>query len=282
MSRTCRMTSASITSSSVARNAATSMVGRSEIKPTVSDRMTRVAVRQIDRAQRRIERRKQHVGRQHARRRHAVEQRRFAGIGVADQRHDRIRHALAAVAMQLAGALDLVELGLDARDAVLDDAPVGFDLRLARPAEKAEAAALALKMRPGAHQPAFLVGEMRELDLQRAFARARAAAENFQDQAGAVDDFGVPGLLQIALLHRRDRAIHDHDRRRQAFRQAGDLVDLAFADIGRRPNFVERDQSRLDDVEVDGARKTDGLFEPRFRRALVAAARACRFARRAA
>jgi hypothetical protein len=42
MSRTCRITSASITSSSVARKAATSMVGRSEMKPTVSDRMTRL------------------------------------------------------------------------------------------------------------------------------------------------------------------------------------------------------------------------------------------------
>ena len=52
---------------------------------------------------------------------------------------------------------------------------------------------------------------MRELDLQRAFPRARAPAENFQDQAGAVDDFGVPGLLQIALLHRRNRAVHHDD-----------------------------------------------------------------------
>ena len=42
------MTSASITSSSVARKAATSMVGRSEMKPTVSDRIDARAVRQID------------------------------------------------------------------------------------------------------------------------------------------------------------------------------------------------------------------------------------------
>jgi hypothetical protein len=42
MSRTWRMTSASITSSSVARNAATSMVGKSEMKPTVSESMTRL------------------------------------------------------------------------------------------------------------------------------------------------------------------------------------------------------------------------------------------------
>ena len=67
-SRTCRITSASITSSSVARKAATSMVGRSEMKPTVSDRMIARAVRQVDRAQRRIERGEQHVGGQHARR----------------------------------------------------------------------------------------------------------------------------------------------------------------------------------------------------------------------
>ncbi len=53
------------------------------------------AVRQLDRAQRRIERREQHVGFEHPRPRHAVEQRRLAGIGVADQRHDRIRHPLA-------------------------------------------------------------------------------------------------------------------------------------------------------------------------------------------
>src|SRR5262249_21755497 len=38
-SRTCRITSAATTSSSVARKAATSVVGRSEMKPTVSERM---------------------------------------------------------------------------------------------------------------------------------------------------------------------------------------------------------------------------------------------------
>ena len=45
--------------------------------------------------------------------RQPVEQRRLAGIGVADQRDDRIRHALAAVAVQLARALDPLELALD-------------------------------------------------------------------------------------------------------------------------------------------------------------------------
>ena len=75
---------------------------------------------------------------------------------------------------------------------------------------------------------------MRMFDLQRAFAGARAAAEDLQDQSGAVDDLGVPGLFQIALLHRRQRAIHHHDAGFDSFDEARDLLDLALAEIGRR------------------------------------------------
>ncbi len=140
------------------------------------------AMRQRDRAQRRVERREQHVGGEHLGARQAIEEGRFSGIGVADQRDDRKRHGAAALAVQAAGALDAVELALDLRHALLDQAAVGLDLGLAGSAKKAEAAALALKMGPGADKPGFLIGEMGEFDLKRAFARSRPASENLQNK----------------------------------------------------------------------------------------------------
>jgi hypothetical protein len=44
--------------------------------------------------------------------------------------------------------------------------------------------------------------ELRQLDLQLAFVRARALREDVEDQAGAVDDATLQQLLEVALLHR--------------------------------------------------------------------------------
>ena len=171
--------------------------------------------------------------------------------------------------MELARLLHALELALDLGDAFLDHAPVGFDLRLARSAEEAEAAALTFEMRPGAHQPALLIGQVRMLDLQRAFARASAASEDFQNQPGAIEHLRAPGFFKIALLHRRERAVHHDDADVLAFHEPGELLDLAFAEIGRGPDFAERRNARLDDVEIDRARKTDRLVKPRFRGSFV-------------
>ncbi len=167
--------------------------------------------------------------------------------------------------MEFARAFDLAELCFDLGKTFLDHPPVRFELRFAGAAKKTEAAALPLEMGPGPDQTAFLIRQMCVLDLQRAFARTRTPAKDFEDQAGAIKHLGAPSLFQIALLHRRERAVHHHDASFVGFNETGDLLDLAFAEIRRRAQGAEHHDAGLCHVEIDGAGKADGLVKPRHR-----------------
>ena len=145
--------------------------------------------------------------------------------------------------MQGARAPHGLEIGTNSDDPIADLAPIRFDLGFSRPAQEPESAALALEMGPAAHEPASLVRQMRELDLELALAGSRAGSEYLKDQAGAVDDLAVPCLLEIALLYRGQRAIDGRDR------------DVAIGD-GRADRF---DPSRAEKSGWAGARDGDNL-----------------------
>src|SRR5450759_5687623 len=104
---------------------------------------------------------------------------------------------------------------------------------------------------------------MREFDLQRAFLGLGSAAKDFEDQPGAVENLGVPGFLEVALLYRRQRAIHHHQFDLVPGDETDDLLDLALAEIGRGPDLADRRDQRVRDRQVDSPRQTHGLPEPR-------------------
>ena len=190
-----------------------------------------------------------------------VEQRGLAGVGVADDGHHREGHPAAPRTVQAARLDHHGQLLADGRDALVDQPPVGLDLRLAGAAEEAEAAALALQVGPGADQPALLVGEVRQLHLQAALARGRTLAEDLQDQAGAVEHLAAPGLLQVALLHRAQGMIDDGQRGLAVGDQRPKLGHLAGAEQRRRPRLRQRHDLFRNDIELYGARQPRAFCE---------------------
>ena len=129
------------------------------------------------------------------------------------------------------------------------------------PAHEAAAAALAFKVGPASDQPALLVIEMRKLDLQHAFLGGGPAAEDFENQPGAVDHLDLPFRLQIALLHRRERMVDDDQLRSRAVDQLLDLEHLALAEQRRRPRIGDRHDQGLGNLQ-DRWRRRDRWPRP--------------------
>src|SRR5256886_10718230 len=83
---------------------------------------------------------------------------------------------------------------------------VGLELGLTR-SPRADAAAETLEVAPLPDQPRQEIGELGELHLELALARARALREDVEDQRGAVDHFDPERLPDVALLARRQRVV---------------------------------------------------------------------------
>ena len=166
--------------------------------------------------------------------------------------------------MERARTANLVEFAPQSRHAVANHPPVGLDLRLARAAEEAEAAALAFEVGPAAHQAALLVVEVRQLDLQAPFGGRCALAEYLEDQPGAVDHLALELLFQIALLDSAQRAVDNHQLGVFHLAIGADALDLAFAEQRRRAHLAQRQHEGVGDDEADRQGKPLRLLEPRF------------------
>jgi hypothetical protein len=172
--------------------------------------------------------------------------------------------------VQLAGACHRLQLAAQPGDLLLDQPAVDLELGLARAADGAKAAALPLQVGPRPHQAGALVVQPRQLDLQPALVGAGAIGENLQDEAGAVQHLGLPGLLQVALLHRADLAVDHHQLGIVRLHPRADVVDLAAAQQGRRARAVDVDRHAVDHDQAERAGQADGLRQRAFRAAVVA------------
>ena len=148
----------------------------------------RLAARQRQSTRGGVERGEQAVLDQHAGVGEQVQQRRLAGVRVADDGDVGEAAAAAALALQRPRCRPVAEVGLELGDAAHDAAPVDFDLGLATTESGADATALLRQVgslaAPQTWQP---VAQQRQLDLRLAFERVGVLTEDVEDHRGAVD-----------------------------------------------------------------------------------------------
>jgi hypothetical protein len=173
-----------------------------------------------------------------------VHQRRFAGVGIADQRDGRIRNLETALALNRAGALDLAKARLEASEAFAQSAAIDLELSLAGTASAdataaSAAAADSRKMRPLASESRLQITELRDLDLEFAFEGVRALREDIENQLAPIDDANLELAFEIARLRGGQRVVENSERRALCLRELADLRGLALADEGARVGGFE-------------------------------------------
>ena len=103
---------------------------------------------------------------------------------------------------------------------------------------------------------------MRQLDLKRALLRRRTLAEDVENQPGAVDHLAVPRTLQIALLHRRNRGIHNGYRHAGVGDRASLRCHLPFAQQGCRTASALWQDCSMHNDQPDRGGQPNRLGEP--------------------
>ncbi|RMU40499.1 hypothetical protein ALP29_05226 [Pseudomonas syringae pv. avii] len=176
----------------------------------------------------RVEGGEQLVGRVHIRLGHVIEQRGFAGVGVAHQRNRRDIRTGTATSRLLALAAHFFQAALDLAQANPQQTPVGFQLGFTR-ATHADTATLTLKVSPAANQAGAHVIKLGQFDLELAFMGTGALGENVENQAGTVDHATLENTFEVTFLTGREGVIEDHQIGFFGMNQVAQFLDLAAA-----------------------------------------------------
>jgi len=221
----------------------------------------RTAVEAFETAHGRIERREQLIGRVHVGAGQRIEQRRLAGVRIADQCNNRHRVALARTTRLIALNFDHVEPLIELFHTVAKNAAIELELCFARTAQTDRTTALPFQMRPSAHESRGHVFQLRKLNLQLAFVGARALREDIENETRAIDDTALGEFFEIAFLHRAQRAVDQDQIGIQRLALQCELFGLAGADEIARIRFVDTRGQRADDARARRARELAEFIE---------------------
>ena len=212
-----------------------------------------------------------------------VQQRRFAGVGIANNRDNGHAFALAFAPMRAALFADFLDLFFEARNVRANLAAVDFQLAFAGTAQAdaagaaaaCRAAGLAREMRPHARETRQTILVLRKFDLERAFFRARVLRENIEDERCAVEHLDVRAFkrrLDFALLVRVQFLVENQNVIRRVRARRNNVLQFAFADECRGIDAVDVLHDAPDDLQSRRFREPFEFVERIVNRKLVARA----------
>ena len=162
----------------------------------------------VEAARGRVERLEQAVVDGHVGVRERVQERGLADVRVAGQRDGGRLRALTGLAANVALLAELGQPSPEERDPPPGQPPVGLELRLPR-ASRADPAAESLEVLPHPPHAREVVFQLGELDLQLPLGALGMLREDVEDQLRAVDDACLEGVLEGALLGRRELVVDE-------------------------------------------------------------------------
>src|SRR5262249_19595090 len=166
-----------------------------------------------------------------------VQQRRLAGVGIADDRRRFELGAAPAGALLPALHADLRDLTIQVTHAFANPPALDFDLLLAEPASRPHSPTPPADLpvvRVGADQAGQQVVQPRRFDLEAALVSTGVLGEDLEDDLGAIEDTRLDRQLQVALLARAQVFVGDDEVIAPFELELAKRVHLAHTDQVRR------------------------------------------------